>query len=53
VYFHKNSLAEDEFEKLTPGVGVIYTETMGDKGPQASTVRIVERAKRSQERPHS
>ncbi|MDK2957949.1 MAG: hypothetical protein PWQ57_3447 [Desulfovibrionales bacterium] len=53
VYFHKNSLSEGDFEKLTPGVGVSYTETMGEKGPQASTVRIVDRSKRNQETPHS
>jgi cold shock CspA family protein len=49
VYFHRNSLLDGDFEKLTPGTGVAYTEVMGEKGPQASTVRITGRPGRNSE----
>lgn len=43
VYFHKNSLPGDDFERLEIGTGVQWMEEEGDKGPQASTVRIVDK----------
>jgi cold shock CspA family protein/ribosome-associated translation inhibitor RaiA len=43
VYFHKNSLPGDEFDRLEVGTGVQWVEQQGDKGPQASTVRIVDK----------
>jgi cold shock CspA family protein/ribosome-associated translation inhibitor RaiA len=43
VYFHKNSLPGDEFDRLEVGTGVQWVEVQGDKGPQASTVRIVDK----------
>jgi cold shock CspA family protein/ribosome-associated translation inhibitor RaiA len=43
VYFHKNSLVNDDFERLEVGTGVQWVEQQGDKGPQASTVRIVDK----------
>ena len=42
VYFHKNSVLHDKFHRLALGTGVRYTIEMGDKGPQATTVRLVE-----------
>jgi cold shock CspA family protein len=42
VYFHKNSVLNDQFERLRVGAHVSYVETDGEKGPQASTVRVVE-----------
>lgn len=44
VYFHRNSVLGDGFERLKEGAGVHYTEEMGEKGPQASSVRIIEMA---------
>jgi len=43
IYFHKNSLPVDEFSRLEVGTGVQWVEQEGDKGPQASTVRIVDK----------
>ena len=41
IYFHKNSVVNQDFEKLAPGVGVRFFEEDGEKGPQASTVQII------------
>ncbi|MBD3168844.1 MAG: HPF/RaiA family ribosome-associated protein [candidate division Zixibacteria bacterium] len=41
VYFHENSVVNDDFKRLEVGTGVRYSETAGDKGPQATTVQIV------------
>lgn len=41
IYFHKNSVLTDAFSRLRPGTRVTYTEESGEKGPQASTVRIL------------
>jgi cold shock CspA family protein/ribosome-associated translation inhibitor RaiA len=43
LYFHKNSVLSNEFEKLAVGTEVSFVEEAGDKGPQASTVRIISR----------
>jgi cold shock CspA family protein len=43
VYFHKNSLPGDEFERLEIGTGVHWHEEQGDNGPQASTVRVIDK----------
>ncbi|MBI5057299.1 MAG: HPF/RaiA family ribosome-associated protein [Nitrospirae bacterium] len=40
IYFHKNSVL-DGFDKLKTGMEVRFAEEMGEKGPQASTVKIV------------
>lgn len=42
-YFHKNSLVNDDFDDLNVGDGVRFTEEMGEKGPQATTVQLVEK----------
>ncbi len=42
VYFHQNSVLNDMFDRLRPGAGVHYTEEMGEKGPQATSVRVIE-----------
>jgi cold shock CspA family protein/ribosome-associated translation inhibitor RaiA len=42
VYFHANSVL-DGFDKLQHGSEVRYVEEAGDKGPQATSVRIVGR----------
>jgi cold shock CspA family protein len=43
VYFHKNSLVNADFDSLTPGTEVVFAEELGEKGPQATTVRVVGR----------
>jgi cold shock CspA family protein len=39
IYFHRNSVLGDGFSDLTVGSRVTFAEEMGDKGPQASTVK--------------
>lgn len=39
IYFHENSVVEG-FQHLTLGTRVRFTEEEGQKGPQASTVRL-------------
>ncbi len=43
LYFHKNSVLHPGFERLEVGAEVYYAEELGEKGPQASTVRAVAR----------
>jgi cold shock CspA family protein len=43
VYFHRNSLIDADFDSLTPGTEVVFAEETGEKGPQATTVRVVGR----------
>ena len=40
VYFHRNSVLDDAFERLAVGTRVSFAEEMGVKGPQASTVKL-------------
>ena len=39
VYFHRNSVLDGAFSRLAVGTHVIFAEEMGEKGPQASTVK--------------
>jgi cold shock CspA family protein/ribosome-associated translation inhibitor RaiA len=41
VYFHRNSVVNGDFDKLSPGSEVRFTEESGEKGPQASTVHPI------------
>jgi cold shock CspA family protein len=41
IYFHKNSVLGQAFPSLRVGTTVSFVEEPGEKGPQASTVRIV------------
>lgn len=41
VYFHKNSVLAPGFDRLEVGAQVHFAEEMGEKGPQASTVRVI------------
>jgi cold shock CspA family protein/ribosome-associated translation inhibitor RaiA len=43
IYFHKNSVVSSDFERLEVGTGVSYVAQEGEKGLQASTVRIVDK----------
>lgn len=40
VYFQKSSVLKDAFDRLTVGSAVSFVEEPGEKGPQASTVRL-------------
>jgi ribosomal subunit interface protein len=42
IYFHRNSVLNEAFERLSIGTRVRFVEEAGEKGPQASTVAIVE-----------
>jgi cold shock CspA family protein len=47
IYFHKNSVLNGDFEKLDVGTEVSFVEEAGDKGPQASTVRVIGKRRRA------
>ncbi len=38
LYFHRNAVVNDGFDRLREGTEVRFVEAVGDKGPQASTV---------------
>lgn len=42
IYFHENSVLDEGFSRLELGTKVSFVEEPGNKGPQASTVRIIE-----------
>jgi cold shock CspA family protein len=44
IYFHRNSVLDEAFDSLTLGTEVLFVETAGDEGPQASTVTLAGRA---------
>jgi cold shock CspA family protein len=41
IYFHRNSVLNGGYADLTVGARVTFAEEMGDKGPQASTVKLM------------
>jgi cold shock CspA family protein/ribosome-associated translation inhibitor RaiA len=41
VYFHRNSVLDDAFSRLKVGTRVTFVEEPGEKGPQASTVKLL------------
>ncbi len=41
IYFHRNSVLDNAYDKLTEGSEVKFVEESGDEGPQASTVIFV------------
>ncbi len=41
IYFHRNSVLNGEFSHLKVGSRVAFAEEVGDKGPQASTVKMM------------
>lgn len=43
IYFHKDSVLNQAFTRLKVGTTVTFAEEAGDKGPQASSVKIVAR----------
>lgn len=53
IYFHKNSVLNRAFPRLKVGTAVSFVEEQGEKGPQASTVRLIakRRIQQSAEQP--
>lgn len=45
IYFHKNSVLGRVFPRLKVGAIVTFVEEPGEKGPQASTVRVIPKQK--------
>jgi cold shock CspA family protein len=45
VYFHSNSVLDGHFDRLRIGSRVRFAEETGEKGPQASSVRLVRPAR--------
>ncbi len=43
LYFHRNGVLHDNFERLELGTAVRFTEHLGHDGPQASSVEIVDK----------
>jgi cold shock CspA family protein len=43
VYFHRNSVLHNDFDRLSVGTGVSLMVEMGEKGLQATSVRIVDK----------
>jgi len=41
IYFHRNSVLNQQLEELQIGTAVHFVEEPGEKGPQATTVRLV------------
>jgi ribosomal subunit interface protein len=41
IYFHRNSVLNDDFSQLKLGVAVTFIEEQGKKGPQAARVTII------------
>lgn len=43
IYFHRNSVPGKDWDFLTVGTQVRFEETMGEMGPQATTVKIIDK----------
>jgi cold shock CspA family protein/ribosome-associated translation inhibitor RaiA len=41
IYFHRNSVLNDDFERLAVGTEVRFSAEDGEQGPQASSLQIV------------
>ena len=41
IYFHRNSVVNADFDELEVGAEVRFAEESGERGPQASSVRVV------------
>lgn len=47
IYFHRNSVLNDGFGRLQLGTGVRFVEEAGIKGPQATTLQIIDKPVKS------
>lgn len=43
VYFHKNSVLRGDFDRMDVGTGVNLSVEMGEEGPQATSLQIVDK----------
>ena len=43
LYFHRNAVLHNDFERLELGTGVRFAEELGEEGLQASTVQIIDK----------
>jgi ribosome-associated translation inhibitor RaiA/cold shock CspA family protein len=43
IYFQRNAVLNDDYDRLEIGTGVRHVEKMDEKGPVASTVQIVDK----------
>ena len=41
IYFHRNSILDGAFSELTVGSRVMFADEIGEKGPQATTVKLL------------
>ncbi len=41
IYFHRDSVLDGKFSKLAVGTRVMFVDEIGEKGPQASTVKLL------------
>ncbi len=41
IYFHRNSVLDGAFSELAVGSRVVFTDEIGEKGPQATTVKLL------------
>jgi cold shock CspA family protein len=41
IYFHRNSVIDGKFAELAVGTRVMLADEIGEKGPQASTVKLL------------
>jgi cold shock CspA family protein/ribosome-associated translation inhibitor RaiA len=44
IYFHRNSVLNDDFDRLAVGTEVRFSEEEGEEGPQASSLHITGKA---------
>lgn len=43
LYFHRNSVLQNDFDRLEIGTAVRFDEDEGEEGPQASTIQIIDK----------
>jgi ribosomal subunit interface protein len=43
IYFHRNSVLDEDFSRLNVGTSVVFIEEQGNEGPQAARVTISKR----------
>jgi cold shock CspA family protein len=41
IYFHRNSVLDGKFSELAVGTRVMFADEIGEKGPQATTVKLL------------
>lgn len=50
IYFHRNAVLNNDFDRITEGTAVWYQTELGDDGLQATSVRIEDKPGRRRER---